>query len=90
LKDNEFIVNNFVSDELIKYLSSEMIDSPMHYIFKEKKYLEIFRKFCIVGGRVNTENQIKILNHFIKELRIKKQGPYYQINLSKKDSIVST
>jgi hypothetical protein len=90
LNNNEFIVNNFVSERLIIHLSAEMIDSKIHYIFKEKKYLEIFRKFCIVGGKVNTENQIKILNHFIKELRKKKQGPYYQVNLSKKDNIVST
>lgn len=54
LTDNEFIVNNFVTDELIQYLASEMIDSKIHYIFKEKKYLEIFRKFCIVNGTVNT------------------------------------
>lgn len=67
-----------------------MIDAKVHYIFKEKKYLEIFRKFCIVGGNVNTENQIKILNHFIRELRNKKNGGFYQISLSKKDNVIST
>lgn len=41
-----------------------------------------------MGGNVNTKNQIKILNHFIKEVRVKKNGPKYQINLSKKDGIV--
>jgi hypothetical protein len=90
LKNNEFIVDNFVSDKLIQYLSHQMIDRKFNYIFHEKKYIEIFRLFCIVGGKVNTENQIKVLNHFIKELRIKEQGPLYQINLSKKDEIVST
>ena len=90
LTDNEFIVNNFVTDRLIMYLSSEMIDAPVHYIFKEKKYLEVLRKFLIVNGTVNTENQIKILNNFIKQLRNKTNGPIYIINFSKKDNIIYT
>jgi hypothetical protein len=48
--------------------------------FIQKKYLEIFRLFCIVGNTINTSNQIKILNHFIKEL---KKNEIYSVALSK-------
>ena len=90
LTDNEFIVNNFVTDKLIQYLASEMIDAPLHYIFKEKKYLEILRKFCIVNGTVNTENQVRILKNFINPLKSKANGPIYSISLSKKDNTIFT
>lgn len=46
-----------------------MLGQKDHFIFVEKKYLEIFRLFCIVGDNINTQNQINILNKFIKELR---------------------
>ena len=42
----------------------------------------MFRLFCIVGEKINTANQIKILNHYIKQLRT---NDMYQISLLKKD-----
>jgi hypothetical protein len=70
LLDNEFFVQNFVSEKLLKYLTDSMLDklhdSPYFY---EKKYLEIMRLFCITGTAVNTGNQIIIYNTFIKALK---------------------
>lgn len=37
-------------------------------VFEEKKYLEIFRLFCITGTRVNTANQITIYKTFINAI----------------------
>ncbi len=79
-----------MTDNLIQYLASEMIDAPIHFIFKETKYLEIFRKFCIINGAVNIENQIKILKNFINPLKSKKNGFIYSISLSIKDKVVYT
>lgn len=39
--------------------------------------------FCIVGDNINTQNQINILNKFIKELRKTEISSFYQITLSK-------
>ncbi len=65
MKDNDFIVNNFVSEELIQELTKNMLLKSKNHIFYEKKYLEIFRLFCICDGKINSENQIRVLRKFI-------------------------
>lgn len=52
--------------------------------FLEKKYIEIFRAFCICGDEVNSDNQVLILNRFIKRLSEDAEGMKYEIKLSKK------
>jgi hypothetical protein len=90
-KDNEFLVKNFVTDNLVRKLADKMTNQKKDFMFVEKKYLEIFRLFCIVGEeRINTSNQIKILNHFIKQLRTDDIRNLYQITLSKKDDEIYT
>lgn len=55
LKNNIFFVNNFVTDELVEHLVEMMpneeilADRDMTKVFHEKKYIEIFRAFCICG-----------------------------------------
>lgn len=70
LEENHFFVNNFVTERLLNYLTESMLqrmhDSPL---FDEKKYLEIFRLFCITGTTVNTANQIFIYKTFISAVR---------------------
>lgn len=84
-RDNEFLVKNFVTDHLVRKLANKMINQKESFLFNEKKYLEIFRLFCIVGESINTSNQIKILTHFIKKLRTDDVRSLYQITLTKKD-----
>lgn len=60
-----------------------MLGQKDYFVFVEKKYLEIFRLFCIVGDNINTQNQINILNKFIRELRKTEVSSFYQITLSK-------
>lgn len=67
-----------------------MINQKDNFMFYEKKYLEIFRLFCIVGESINTSNQVKILNHFIKQLRTDDVRALYQVTLSKKDDEIYT
>jgi hypothetical protein len=69
LRENHFFVNNFVNREVIQYLTTHYIAKSDDKDYHEKKYLEIFRLFCIVGSSVNTHNQKLILDHFIKVLR---------------------
>lgn len=38
-KENEFLVKNFVTDNLVKDLADRMINQKDHFIFYEKKYL---------------------------------------------------
>ena len=47
LKNNSFFVNNFVNDDLVKYLVDRMLKSNPNksHEFLEKKYIEIFRAF---------------------------------------------
>jgi hypothetical protein len=78
-------VKNFVTDDLVKKLSDKMMNQKDSFYFHEKKYLQIFRLFCIVGDNINTSNQIKILNHFIRELRTDDVRSLYQVTLTKKD-----
>lgn len=59
-RDNEFLVKNFVTVGLVKSLAKGMQQKD-NFLFHEKKYLEIFRLFCIVGDKINTSNQIIIL-----------------------------
>ncbi len=69
LKNNSFFVNNFVTEELIDYLVGRMLDNPTpSHEFLQKKYIEIFRAFCICGDEVNSDNQVLILEKFIKKL----------------------
>ena len=49
LTNNSFFVNNFVTEDLIKYLVDNML-KPAGFEFNEKKYVEIFRAFCICGN----------------------------------------
>ena len=81
LQENDFFVTNFVSDKLLEYLTQNMLqrvhDSP---IFEEKKYLEIFRLFCITGTRVNTANQITIYKTFLSSIHQEK-GSVLQFQL---------
>ena len=75
LRDNSFFVNNFVNERVITYLTNHYTNGPQHpqeserKKYHEKKYLEIFRLFCIVGNTVNTHNQKLVLDHFINALR---------------------
>lgn len=39
LENNEFIVNNFVSDKLIIHMTTNMLNNSKDHTFKEKKYL---------------------------------------------------
>jgi hypothetical protein len=84
-KDNEFLVKNFVTDGLVTKLANRMINQKENFMFYEKKYLEIFRLFCIVGDNINTSNQIRILTHFIKQLRTDDIRSLYQVTITKKD-----
>lgn len=38
-KDNEFLVKNFVTDNLVKDLADRMINQKDYFMFYEKKYL---------------------------------------------------
>lgn len=38
-KDNEFLVKNFVTDNLVKELADRMINQKDNFMFYEKKYL---------------------------------------------------
>ena len=75
LRDNSFFVNNFVNERVITYLTNHYTNGPQdpheseRKKYHEKKYLEIFRLFCIVGNTVNTHNQKLVLDHFINTLR---------------------
>lgn len=70
LEENDFFVTNFVSDKLLEYLTESMLQRVIDsQTFDEKKYLEIFRLFCITGTRVSTANQISIYNTFINSIR---------------------
>jgi hypothetical protein len=89
-RDNEFLVKNFVTDGLVSKLANRMINQKEHFLFYEKKYLEIFRLFCLVGDNINTSNQIRILTHFIKQLRTDDIRSLYQVTLTKKDDEVYT
>lgn len=67
----------------MQYLTTHYIaksDNPEYF---EKKYLEIFRLFCIVGQSVNTHNQKLILDHFIKVLR--DSHSLYEVQLLEND-----
>jgi hypothetical protein len=51
------------------YLVERMLhNNKATHEFHEKKYIEIFRAFCICGDEVNSDNQVLILNKFIKRL----------------------
>ena len=67
-----------------------MISLKRDFRFKEIKYLELFRLFCIVGESINTSNQIRILNYFIKALRRNESTMLYQITFSKKGEEIET
>jgi len=71
-----------VSDQLLDKLSRRMLSLKKPHIFYEKKYLEIFRLFCIVGESINTSNQTKILVQFMKKLN---SDDTYRISITKKD-----
>lgn len=57
-----------MTDQLLEKLVKRMFALPTIPVFHEKKYLSIFRSFCIVGDTINTSNQTKILVQFIKKL----------------------
>ena len=68
LHDNDFFINNFVNQDIVAYLTSCFTPRPDKPDFTERKYLEIFRLFCISGKKVNTQNQKLILDHFLMVL----------------------
>ena len=68
-----------MNKEVIQYLTGHYIAKTEGTHYHEKKYLEIFRLFCIVGRTVNTHNQKLILDHFIKVL--KESHSLYEIQL---------
>lgn len=78
-------MKNFVTDGLVSKLANRMINQTKDYNFSEKKYLEIFRLFCIIGDNINTSNQIRILTYFIKQLRTDDIRALYQVTITKKD-----
>jgi hypothetical protein len=83
LRDNLFFVNNFVNQQVVHYLATHYTASTHHPHYHERKYLEIFRLFCIVGTTVNTHNQKLILDHFINVLRDSRS--LYEIQLLQQD-----
>jgi hypothetical protein len=76
-------VNNFVNQQVIHYLTTHYTAVTTHAHYHEKKYLEIFRLFCIVGNTVNTHNQKLILDHFINVLRDSRS--LYEVQLLQQD-----
>ena len=68
LKDNYFFVNNFVNKEIIEYLTSFFFNKSENKEYQEKKYLQIFRLFCITDNQVNNFNQKLIIDYFHKKL----------------------
>lgn len=75
-----------MDEVLIDKLAQQMLGQKDDFNFVEKKYLEIFRLFCIVGETINTQNQINILNKFIKELKKTDISNFYSITLSKQNN----
>lgn len=86
LKNNYFFVNNFVTENLVVLLVDRMLNDPnkQSNVFYEKKYLEIFRAFCICGDEVNSDNQVLILNKFIKKITQNQENQIFEIKLSKR------
>lgn len=87
LKNNSFFVNNFVTENLVVLLVDRMLTDPNQKKsneFFEKKYLEIFRAFCICGDEVNSDNQVLILNKFIKKIAENPENIIFEIKLSKR------
>lgn len=68
---------------MIHYLTTHYTAVTTHSHYHEKKYLEIFRLFCIVGNTVNTHNQKLILDHFINVLRDSRS--LYEVQLLQQD-----
>lgn len=63
-----------------------MHDSPL---FEEKKFLEIFRLFCITGTTVNTANQIYIYKTFISAVNSNRGSVLsFQIKLASDNTIL--
>lgn len=84
LQDNDFFVNNFVTKDIVEYLTSCFTNSlGDNKEFIERKYIQIFRLFCISGQKVNTSNQKLILDYFIKPLR--QQKSIFQVQLVEED-----
>lgn len=84
LKNNTMFVNNFVTDEFVSFLAQTMIRTETDHEFKEIKYLEVFRAFCICGKEVNSNNQVLILNNFIQQLPSENRGFKYKIAIEKR------
>lgn len=43
-------MNNFVTESLVAYLVDQMLHNPKAtHVFHEKKYIQIFRAFCLCG-----------------------------------------
>jgi hypothetical protein len=72
-----------VTEEIVAYLTSSFGANPDNKDFTEKKYLEIFRLFCISSRSVNTHNQKIVLDHFIKP--IQSQHSIFAVNLQRQD-----
>ena len=90
LKENYLFINNFVTDKLVKTLTKDMLTNKdgkgRGGEFYEKKYIEIFRAFCICGKEVNSGNQVIILNNFIDEIIADEgRGKIFLISLEKKN-----
>ena len=85
LKDNSFFVENFVTADLVSYLYEKMMSLKSQPAFLEKKYIDIFRAFCIVDGKVLSNNQAIILHNFVEKLENKIDGHVYMIKFVEKE-----
>lgn len=90
LRDNPFLINNLVTPKLVEMLSHRMINQKTEFLFYEIKYIEIFRLLCIVDEEINTNNQILVLEYFVKRLKTNDITQLYMITLSKKDEDIFT
>ena len=63
-----------------------MVEGEYSSEFYQRKYLEIFRYFCIVGQKVVTNNQLIILHEFIEKIKNIPNGDIYQLDFKLEDS----
>lgn len=72
-------MENFVTADLVSYLYEKMMNLKSEKGFVEKKYIDIFRAFCIVDGKVLSNNQAIILHNFVEKLENHIEGHVYLI-----------
>lgn len=86
LEDNQFFTSNFITEEIIEYLTTCFSSKTDNKEYTEKKYLQIFQLMCISGKKVNTNNQKIILEHFLK--KIHNNHSLYEVRLIEEDGII--